>query len=145
MNHPCLTDGPAATKRTSRRQRCWTRHFVKTSTKSRPAYDEKLNTTAHGATRSDGMRVHYKKAPDLAAREVASCDQTRGRRSQAWEEAKPNRISNIQAKFRQSWRRAAERALTQQFRSAVVNLINHVFDFHVRDQEQWLCVFVLQQ
>jgi hypothetical protein len=28
---------------------------------------------------------------------------------------------------------------------AVVNLINHVFDFHVRDQEQWLCVFVLQQ
>jgi hypothetical protein len=73
---------------------------------------------------------------------VASCDQTKGRRSQAWEEAKPERISNIQANLGGG---AAERALTQQFRSAVVNLINHVFDFHVCDQEQWLCVFVLQQ
>ena len=32
----------ASSKRTSPRERCWTRHFVKTSTKSRPAYDEKL-------------------------------------------------------------------------------------------------------
>ena len=35
-----LLHAPVATKRTSPRQRCWTRHFVKTSTKSRPAYDE---------------------------------------------------------------------------------------------------------
>jgi hypothetical protein len=48
--------------------------------------------------------VEYKKAPDLATRKEL-CDQTRGRRSLAWEEAKPKRISNIQAKFRQSWRR----------------------------------------
>ena len=50
-------------------------------------------------------RVEYKKAPDLAA---ALCDQTRGRRSQAWEEAKPDLLTNIQAKFRPifgGWRR----------------------------------------
>jgi hypothetical protein len=40
-----------------------------------------------------------KKPPDLAARR-ALCDQTRGRRSQAWEEAKPELLTNIQAKFR---------------------------------------------
>ena len=84
-------------------------------------------------------------APDRP-REVASCDQTRGRRSQAWEEAQAQNYSAI---FRPNSGNlgggGAERALTQQFRSAVVNLINHVFDFHVRDQEQWLCVFVLQQ
>jgi hypothetical protein len=43
--------------------------------------------------------VGYKKAPDLAARREL-CGQTRGRRSQAWEEAKPELLSNIQAKFR---------------------------------------------
>jgi hypothetical protein len=32
----------ASTKRTSPRERYWTRHFVKTSTKSRPAYIQKL-------------------------------------------------------------------------------------------------------
>src|ERR1700724_4725743 len=50
------------------------------------------------------MRVEYKKAPDLATQKEL-CDQTRGRRSLAWEEAKPKRISNIQANFRRSWRR----------------------------------------
>ena len=30
----------ASTKRTSPCERCWTRHFVKTSTKSRPAYND---------------------------------------------------------------------------------------------------------
>ena len=43
--------------------------------------------------------MEYKKAPDLATRKEL-CDQTRGRRSQAWEEAKPELLSNIQAKFR---------------------------------------------
>jgi hypothetical protein len=57
-----------------------------------------------GQRRPKVMRVEYKKAPDLATRKEL-CDQTRGRRSLAWEEAKPKRISNIQAKFRQSWRR----------------------------------------
>jgi hypothetical protein len=51
--------------RKSPRERRWSRHFVKPSTKSCPAYDEKLvwdwcNTTAHGAT-AGGMRVEYKK------------------------------------------------------------------------------------
>ena len=68
-------------------------------------------------------------SPDQAARKEL-CDQTRGRRSLAWEEAKPKRISNI---FRPNSGNlgggAAERALTQQFRSAVVNLINHVLIF----------------
>ncbi len=63
-----LPHAPAATKRTSPRQRCWTRHFVKTSTKSRPAYDEKLvwdwcNTTARATTAAGGVRVEYKKSP----------------------------------------------------------------------------------
>ena len=43
--------------------------------------------------------VEYKKAPDRP-REGELCDQTRGRRSQAWEEAKPELLTNIQAKFR---------------------------------------------
>jgi hypothetical protein len=52
-----------------------------------------------GGLRGRSVRVGYKNAPDLAAR-IALCDQTRGRRSQAWEEAKPELLSNIQAKFR---------------------------------------------
>ena len=58
----------AATKRTSPSERCWTRHFVKTSTKSRPAYDEKMvwDWCKHDGARgnaAEGMRVEYKRGP----------------------------------------------------------------------------------
>jgi transposase len=56
---------------------------------------------ATGSTAAGKMGGHR----GLLVGEHAAFLRDRGRRSQAWEEAKPKRISNIQAKFRQSWRR----------------------------------------